>query len=480
MSRLILETGLSIFWSSRSCGGLPTRGDLVANVAREAPHLTRAITGLAGWAASLFQRIEVRGGGIPAGPVMVVANHQNALLDPLVVFRVAGRPTRPLAKAPLFDQRVLGTVLRSLGGLPVYRKQDDPVQMHRNDETFRAAIDALHAGDALQIFPEGRSHSEPSVEPLKTGAARIALAAEWEREGKLGLRVVPIGLTWEKKDRFQGRVLAEIGEPFSVTPWLTAAGAEDVESVRALTDEISARLREVTLNLTGKEDLRLITAADRIYSRAKALHDHRERDDLADRVPRLRRFAAALEWLRDREPLTYRELARDVHRIDTVERALGVEEGGVPPRYPLGAVLRYTAREGAALLLGLPLAIVGCVVWYPAWVIPRWVVARVRPQPESVATYKLATSFFTVPATVLIGAVVGWALWDALGLVTALLGVPAVGVVALAWRARWGKVREDAVLYLRVLTRPGLRDRLAGLREDLVRAFDGVLARMQT
>jgi uncharacterized membrane protein (Fun14 family) len=152
----------------------------------------------------------------------------------------------------------------------------------------------------------------------------------------------------------------------------------------------------------------------------------------------------------------------------------------VPPRYPLGAVLRYTAREGAALLLGLPLAIVGCVVWYPAWVIPRWVVARVRPQPESVATYKLATSFFTVPATVLIGAVVGWALWDALGLVTALLGVPAVGVVALAWRARWGKVREDAVLYLRVLTRPGLRDRLAGLREDLVRAFDGVLARMQT
>jgi len=441
---------------------------------------TRGITGLAGWAASLFQRIEVRGGGIPQGPVMVVANHQNALLDPLVVFRVAGRPTRPLAKAPLFDQRILGTVLRGLGGLPVYRRQDNPVEMHRNDETFRAAIDALHAGDALQIFPEGRSHSEPSVEPLKTGAARIALAAEAERQGMLGLLLVPIGLTWEQKDRFQGRVLAEIGEPFPVTPWLTPEGAEDQEAVRALTDEIAKRLREVTLNLSEREDLRLITAADRIYSRAKALHEHRERDSLADRVPRLRKFAAALQWVREREPATYRELARQVHRIDTVERALGVEEGGVPPRYPLRAVLRYTIREGAALLVGLPLAIVGSIVWYPSWVLPQWVVAWVRPEPESVATYKLATSFFTAPATILLGAGVGYYYWGALGLVGGLVGVPTLGIAALAWRNRWGKVREDALLYLRVLTRPRLRERLAGLRDDLVQAFDGVVRRMGT
>jgi 1-acyl-sn-glycerol-3-phosphate acyltransferase len=63
---------------------------------------------------------------------MVVANHQNALLDPLVVFSAVGRPTRPLAKAPLFDQALLGALLRVLGGLPVYRRQDDPAESHRN------------------------------------------------------------------------------------------------------------------------------------------------------------------------------------------------------------------------------------------------------------------------------------------------------------------------------------------------------------
>ena len=81
------------------------------------------------------------------------------------------------ARLALFDQAFVGTMLRLLGGLPVYRAQDDASQMHRNEETFRGAIAALHDGDAVQIYPEGKSHSEPSLVPMRTGAARIALGA---------------------------------------------------------------------------------------------------------------------------------------------------------------------------------------------------------------------------------------------------------------------------------------------------------------
>jgi glycerol-3-phosphate O-acyltransferase/dihydroxyacetone phosphate acyltransferase len=394
------------------------------------------------------------------------------------VFRVAGRPTRPLAKAPLFDQRLLGSVLRALGGLPVYRRQDDPSQMFRNQDTFRAAIDALQAGDALQIYPEGRSHSEPSIEPLRTGAARIALAAEGEREGALGLVIVPIGLTYERKHRFGGRVLAEIGDPFPVTPWLTRDGADDPDAVRALTEEMTEQLRRHTLNLDSSADLELLSAADRIYSRQKALHGHRERDLLADRVPRLRRFAEGLAWLRHHDPDEYRRLAGKVHRVDRVSRALGAETGGIPRRYPLTSVIRYTFLEGLTLLVGLPLALVGSLVWYPAWVIPRFVVARAGPEHESVATYKLATSFFTVPLTILVLGAVGYAIAGVPGGVAALVGTPLLGVVAWAWRERWGRVREDTAIFLRVLTRPKLRERLAQARAELTAEFDRVLRRM--
>lgn len=480
-----LGCGLSSVGSSLHLARVTSHDAVGAQSSRSArasaepePLRTRWITALAGWAASVFQRIEVRGGPIPDGPVMVVVNHQNALLDPLVVFKVAGRPTRPLAKAPLFDQRLLGFLLRTLGGLPVYRRQDDPSQMYRNEDTFRAAIDALQAGDALQIYPEGRSHSEPSIEPLRTGAARIALAAEGEREGTLGLLIVPIGLTWERKHRFGGRVLAEIGDPFPVTPWLTRDGANDPAAVRALTEEVTERLRRYTLNLDRSADLELLSAADRIYSRQKALHGYRERGLLADRVPRLRRFAEGLAWLRNHDPEEYRRLARKVHRVDRVTRALGAETGGIPRRYPLRSVVRYTFREGLTLLVGLPLALIGSVIWYPAWVVPQFVVARVGPEHESEATYKLATSFFTVPLTILIFGGTGYAIGGIAGGLSGLFVTPLLALVAWAWRERWGRVREDTAVFLRVLTRPKLRERLAQARAELTAEFDQVLRRM--
>ena len=71
-------------------------------------------------------------------------------------------------KAPLFEQALVGTVLKGLGGLPVYRRKDNPELMHLNDLSLDAAIRALQAGGAVQIYPEGQSHSEPSMTPLSS------------------------------------------------------------------------------------------------------------------------------------------------------------------------------------------------------------------------------------------------------------------------------------------------------------------------
>ena len=290
--------------------------------------------------------------------------------------------------------------------------------------------------------------------------------------------IVPIGLTWEQKHLVRGRVLADIGEPFAAKEWLTADGADDAEAVRALTDEFAERLAKRTLNLSSTADLDLLSAADRIYSRQKALHGYRERDLLADRVPRLRRFAKALAWLCTQDAETYRALARRVYRIDRVSRALGAEAGAVPPRYPVGSVVQYTIREGPALLLGLPLAIVGSVIWYPAWLAPRWVLSRADPEYESIAMYKLAASFFTIPLTTVIVTVAGFFVAGTVGAIVAGIATPALGLVAIAWRERWSRVKEDSKLFLRVFSRRPLRERLSEQRKELTAEFDEVVRRM--
>jgi glycerol-3-phosphate O-acyltransferase / dihydroxyacetone phosphate acyltransferase len=437
--------------------------------------LTTLITRILGWTAAVFQKVEHSGGPVPPGPVLVVANHPNSLLDPLVIFRVAGRPTRPLAKAPLFRQRFIGTLLRILGGLPVYRAVDDPTQMHRNEDTFRGAIDALSGGDAVQIYPEGRSHSEPGLAPLRTGAARIALGAESEAEWRLGLRVVPIGLTFYRKSLFRGQALAVIGEPFEITAWRSTWEADPAEAVRGLTDEMAHRLAEVTLNTAEPGDAELIDTAERLYAREKGAAGWRERDRLATRMPRLQAFARGLAWLRSTDPARFTALARAVRRYRRRAERLGALDGDVPPNYAAGDVAWWVIAEALLLVVAAPAALVGTVVWYPTYAAPRFTIAAVRPEAEAVATWKLATAFAMVPLTVATCVVLGALVAGAWGAVSGGALAVALGFTALAWHDRWGAVREDATLFFRLLPKRELQLRQAEERARLVSEFDALV-----
>ena len=138
----------------------------------------RLVQAVVSFAVRLFYRVRVSAPERePEGPVIFVGNHPNGLMDPALVFILTRRRVTFLAKAPLFALPVLGAVLCGLDALPVFRRQDDPGQMNRNEGTFEAATGALVAGRALTLFPEGKSHSEPGLAELKTGAARIAFRA---------------------------------------------------------------------------------------------------------------------------------------------------------------------------------------------------------------------------------------------------------------------------------------------------------------
>jgi len=432
-------------------------------------------THIIGWAASIFHRIERHGGAVPPGPVLVVANHPNSLLDPLVVFRTAGRPTRPLAKAPLFNQVFVGSMLRVLGGLPVYRKQDDASQMHRNEQTFDAAIEALRAGHAVQIYPEGISHSEPALVPLRTGAARIAFGAELRSDWTLGLRLVPVGITYRRKHLFRGTALAFIGEPFTIEGFRAVYEQDPVAAVQELTEEIACRLQQVTLNVTESEDIELVETADRLYTREKGLQRWREREDMADKLPRLQRFARGLAWLRANDPARHDRLRREVRRYHRFLKLLGAEEGDVPRKYQLGATGWYVLREAVLLLLGLPFALLGAILWAPAYFAPMLVLRAVRPPFEAVATYKIATGFAAAPMTALLGALAAGILAGPAAALLTFFLVPLLGLAAIAFFERWRRVREDARVFLRATGKRKEVDRLARMRADLAAEFDRIL-----
>ena len=184
---------------------------------------------------------------IPAnGPVILAASHHNALVDALIAGWIAPRRLTFTAKATLMDNAFLAWLFPNVGVVPlrrvkdeVIRNVDQPPDVARNASAFVNILDVLEKGGMILIFPEGISHSNPELAPLRTGTSRLALEARDARHIR-NLQIIPVGLNFEDKGNPGTAVLAEVGEPILMDT------IGDV-TVDALTTMIFGRLAAVSL-----------------------------------------------------------------------------------------------------------------------------------------------------------------------------------------------------------------------------------------
>jgi 1-acyl-sn-glycerol-3-phosphate acyltransferase len=179
------------------------------------------------------------------GPLLIAVNHQNALVDSLIVGWVVPRTIAMTAKATLTSSPLVALLFRMLNVVPLRRVSDEvrkpdrfPIDRLRNREAFGEIVDLLRRNGAVLIFPEGKSHNEFGLEPLKTGLARLALQAR-DEAGIEDIRILPLGLVFEDKGTPGTAVGARVGEAIEMDAW---SGADHKE----LTEEIAGRLRAVS------------------------------------------------------------------------------------------------------------------------------------------------------------------------------------------------------------------------------------------
>ena len=155
-----------------------------------------------------------------AGPLLFASNHPNSLTDSFVIGASVPRKVNFLATVQLFRFGPVRWLLSRCGVIPLNRASDDPRAMRTVAEAFAACFRVLERGEAVGIFPEGITYEDSQLKTVKSGAARLALELEHRHGGKLGLQIVPVGLTYSAKEVYRSDALIHFGEPVRVADFL--------------------------------------------------------------------------------------------------------------------------------------------------------------------------------------------------------------------------------------------------------------------
>ncbi len=201
-----------------------------------------------------FRRVVVAGAHrVPSNrPVVIVANHQNALLDPVVLCVSSTRQLHWLTRADVFKNPLVDRFLRSINMLPVYRERDRVADLHnRNNEIFRQCYERMKSNAIIGIFPEGTHRGKKQLVPLKKGLARLVIGAY--EEGVRGLCILPVGLDYESFYDPQKNLIVKFGEPIEVDAFLTQPDATHAKLHTEITEAVHEALVKLMIHIDSDD-----------------------------------------------------------------------------------------------------------------------------------------------------------------------------------------------------------------------------------
>lgn len=367
-----------------------------------------------------FRRVE-RLGPPPEADVrgrVFVANHNNALIDPIVVLTQAACPIAPIAKATLWNVPGLGWLMDRAGAVPIIRRQDEPAKdAASNAGTFARIASHLAGGGNVLIFPEGISHSQPHLTPLRTGAARMLLAAA--AHGGVAPSFQAVALEFEAGDTFRSRCLLVWGPVHTVAE---LPGFDDEARVQAATVAMTADLDALLVEADTVDERRLIGQV------AELLANDAGDDSLAAWSEVGRQVEEAAKLLRGRAD---REVAAAARAVTSYYAALD-RRGARDAQLARGRRPSTRVHPVRWLRRGLlaPLALAGVLLYWVPYRLPRRV-AR-KTERDTVSTIKLGVGLAVFPL---------WAVALTVGAWLVLSTALAAAASAVVWLSPFAALR---------------------------------------
>lgn len=186
-------------------------------------------------------------------PIIFAANHQNALLDPILIIFATNLQPVFLARADIFKNKFIARILNYLKIAPVYRMRDGKESLEKNAQSFDTSVRILKNNRILALFPEGAHTGQKSMLPHKKAIPRIVFMAAESTNFEIDIQIVPVGINYTHYYKFKRNAVINFGKPISTKSYYKRYQSEgEVKASNSMRDDLYDAIDKLVVNVPNK------------------------------------------------------------------------------------------------------------------------------------------------------------------------------------------------------------------------------------
>ena len=409
------------------------------------------------------------------GPMILVSNHPSTFMDPIIVASIIKPHAHFIAKGTLFNSVLKDWIMRNImNSIPIYRKQDNPGSLYKNDDVFEQCFLFLEQKGSLIIFPEGTSINERKLQEIKTGTARIALGAEARNDFKLGISIISIGINYSDAPNFRSDVWVNIEKPIKLSKFKEAYQKDDRDAVKKLTNEIRQKLEKNLIITDDDQEDEFIRNVEDIYK--NQLVSDLNLDPVLHAFTLTKGIESAVNYYETLDEVWLEKLRIKVANYSRRLKNNNLEDCFlVRDNKSNRNILNDSLLGLLGLLFGAPFYLYGLLTNYLPYHLPKRIAAALTGDDEFVGPIKLTSGIFTFPIYYSILIYIfnqfiaqgnwWWTVFFAISL-------PLAGFFAMVYYQRFKNFRTHWRLVSLFYKEPKLIGELLQEREEIIKDFD--------
>lgn len=301
-------------------------------------------------------------------PVIMVANHQNALMDALAFASEPGQQRIFLTRADVFNKPLVEQFLYSIKMLPIFRIRDGRESLRKNEEIFELAVNIVNNKRCpLFLFPEGNHGDRRRLRPLVKGIFRIAFKAQEKYGNKPGVKIMPAGVDYEHYQKFGKSITVIYGEPIEVCEYWDEFQKNAAIGTNLLRERLASEMTKWMIDIQTEEFYETYMELREIYRPTLIDKLNLNANNALDRFNTDKELIKSLDETLESSPDKLQSLKEKVEKYTQLRKKSNLREWVFrkPKFSTLGAVFSLTA----AFILS-PVVIFGLINNWPIFFIP--------------------------------------------------------------------------------------------------------------